>query len=200
MGGFRTERHCALTPKQQAFVNEYLIDLNATQAAIRAGYSKKTARFIGAENLTKPNIEAAIAGAIGDRAERTKIDADWVLKRLADEVTADLAEIYREDGSLKPLHEWPLIWRQGLVAGLDVEEIAVEGVRVGQATKVKLSDRIKRLELIGKHIDVQAFNVRKEIGGIGGGAIRVEEITVAEGARLMIAMLREAAEEQNTGG
>ena len=63
-----------------------------------------------------------------------------------------------------------------------------------------MSDRIKRLELIGKHIDVQAFNVRKEIGGIGGGPIKVEEITVAEGARLMIAMLREAAEEQKTGG
>ncbi len=79
MGGFGSERQSALTPKQQAFVNEYLIDLNATQAAIRAGYSKKTARFIGAENLTKPDIEAAIAGAIGARAERTKIDSDWVL-------------------------------------------------------------------------------------------------------------------------
>ena len=66
---------------------------------------------------------------------------------------------------------------------MDVEEIAVEGVRVGQATKLKLSDRIKRIELIGKHVDVQAFNVRKEIGGIGGGAIKVEDTSVVEAAR-----------------
>ena len=118
-----------------------VFDLNATQAAIRAGYSKKTARFIGAENLTKPNIEAAIAGAIGDRAERTKINADWVLKRLQAEVTADLAELYTEDGSLKPITEWPLIFRQGLVAGLDVDEEFEDGVKVSRATKVRLLPR-----------------------------------------------------------
>ena len=62
-----------------------------------------------------------------------------MLKRLADEVTADLAEIYREDGSLKPLHEWPLIWRQGLVAGLDVDEIMVAGAKVDEPGLAKAS-------------------------------------------------------------
>ena len=70
-----------LTPKQQRFVDEYLIDLNATQAAIRAGYSRNSARQMGAENLTKPVIAAAVAEAKRDRSLATKIDAEWVLKQ-----------------------------------------------------------------------------------------------------------------------
>ena len=70
-----------LSPKQQRFVDEYLIDLNATQAAIRAGYSKKTARQIGSENLSKPDIQEAIAEAKRERSEATKIDAGWVLRQ-----------------------------------------------------------------------------------------------------------------------
>ena len=61
------------TPKQARFVEEYLVDLNATQAAIRAGYSKKTARQVASENLTKPDIQEAIAAAQDDRSERTGI-------------------------------------------------------------------------------------------------------------------------------
>lgn len=151
-----------MTPKQAAFVTEYLIDLNATQAAIRAGYSARTARAMGAENLTKPDIATAIAGAKAERSTRTKVDADWLLSRLADESLADIAELYREDGSVKPVREWPLIWRQGLVAGIEVERI---GEGAGTVTKIKISDRIKRLELIGKHIDVQAFKEKIEHSG-----------------------------------
>lgn len=68
-----------LRAKQQAFVQEYLIDLNATQAAIRAGYSKKTAGQIGEENLKKPEIAKAIQEAMNQRAKRTEIDQDYVL-------------------------------------------------------------------------------------------------------------------------
>ena len=71
-----------LTPKQEHFVAEYLIDLNATQAAIRAGYSKKTAHVIGPENLGKPAIAAAVARAQGDRTERTNITQDYVLESI----------------------------------------------------------------------------------------------------------------------
>ena len=163
----------SLTPKQEAFVREYLIDLNATQAAIRAGYSAKTARAVGSENLTKPDIAAAIAEAQTKRAERTQIDADWLLTRLAEESTADVADLYNEDGTLKPVKDWPLIWRQGLVAGVDVEEIRVEGVVVGSIRKLKLSDRIKRLELIGRHIDVGAFKDKVE----HSGKVEVENLT-----------------------
>jgi phage terminase small subunit len=73
----------ALTPKQARFVAEYLIDLNATQAAKRAGYSKKTAHAIGQENLRKPIIAAEVAKAQAERTERTNIDIDWVVQRLA---------------------------------------------------------------------------------------------------------------------
>lgn len=70
-----------LTPKQARFVAEYLIDLNATQAAIRAGYSEATASVIGCENLTKPYVAEAIKAAKAERMSRIKIDADWVLQR-----------------------------------------------------------------------------------------------------------------------
>jgi phage terminase small subunit len=73
-----------LTSKQEAFVREYLIDLNATQAAIRAGYSEKTARQTASENMTKPYILARIEELKGERAEKLNIDAEWVLKRLVD--------------------------------------------------------------------------------------------------------------------
>ena len=70
-----------LTPKQQRFVEEYLVDLNATQAAIRAGYSRNSARQMGAENLTKPVIAAAVVEAKQERSVATKIDAEWVLRQ-----------------------------------------------------------------------------------------------------------------------
>lgn len=72
-----------MTPKQQRFVEEYLVDLNATQAAIRAGYSAKTAGQIGEQNLKKLEIAAAIAEAKAQQAKRTEITADRVLAELA---------------------------------------------------------------------------------------------------------------------
>lgn len=76
-----------LTPKQQRFVEEYLLDLNATQAAIRAGYSERTAKEMGAENLTKPHVAAAVKAAMDKRSDSTGIDAAFVLKGLRDEAT-----------------------------------------------------------------------------------------------------------------
>jgi phage terminase small subunit len=72
----------ALTAKQQRFVAEYLIDLNATQAAQRAGYSERTARSVGSENLTKPDIASAIQAAMKEREERTNITQDYVLQTI----------------------------------------------------------------------------------------------------------------------
>lgn len=81
-----------LTPKQARFVQEYLVDLNATQAAIRAGYSQKTAHVIGQENLKKPIIAAAVEKAKQKRAQRTEIDQDWVLKNIRTVVERCIAE------------------------------------------------------------------------------------------------------------
>ena len=71
-----------MTPKQKIFCEEYLVDLNASQAAIRAGYSEKTAHAIGQENLRKPIIANAVAAAQAERVERVQIDADTVLNGL----------------------------------------------------------------------------------------------------------------------
>ena len=151
-----------MTPKQQRFVEEYLIDLNATQAAIRAGYSAKTASSQGERLLRNVEVMRAVAEAKAARSEETGINAAWVLKRLADEAFADMADLYDELGRVKPVKEWPLVWRQGLVAGVEVETI---GEGAGHVTKIKISERIKRVELIGKHIDVQAFKEKIEHSG-----------------------------------
>lgn len=170
-----------LTPKQAQFVREYLIDLNATQAAIRAGYSKKTANEQAARLLAKASIKVAIAEATQKRAEETGINAAWVLKRLAAEAEADVADLYDEKGDLLPVKEWPKIWRQGLVAGLDVEVLAVEGIEIGRIKKIRLSDRIKRIELIGKHVNVQAFKDQIEVGGLDALAERLARASKRDG-------------------
>lgn len=160
-----------LTPRQARFVEEYLVDLNATQAAIRAGYSAKTAEHQGSRLLGYAKVASAVAKAKQDRSDEVGVDAAWVLRRLADEATADLADILDQDGVVRPIKDWPVIWRQGLVAGIDVSEQVVDGVKVGQTVKLKLSDRIKRIELIGKHVDVQAF--RDQVHGTGNISLNV---------------------------
>ena len=88
-----------LTPKQSAFVREYLVDLNATQAAIRAGYSKHRADAIGYENLRKPEMAAAIQTAMNTRAQEVEITATAVMRDI-DLVKADaMRQIYDRDGN-----------------------------------------------------------------------------------------------------
>jgi len=151
-----------LTPKQQAFVTEYLKDLNATQAAIRAGYKKSNARATGAENLTKPDIKAAIDKAMKAREKRVIADADFVLKRLVEYADLDIADIFTEDmDGIRPLQEWPKIWRQA-VSHIEVNELFeyMDGKRemVGLLKKIKMPDRLKTLELIGRHTTVKAWD------------------------------------------
>lgn len=162
-----------LTPKQRRFVDEYMIDLNATQAAIRAGYSKNTAEWIGPQLLGKTHVAQEISNLKAQRSERTKIDADWVLRRLAAQADADMADLYTDAGTLKPVNEWPEVWRKGLVAGVEVIEEygpAEEGGRelIGHTKKVKLFDRIKNLELIGKHVNVGAFSEKVALSNPDG--------------------------------
>ena len=105
--------------------------------------------------------------------EKCDINAQWLLERLASEANADLADLYDEGGSMLPVHQWPKIWRKGLVAGLDVhqEYRYQDGERIpdGVIVKIKMSDRVKRLELIGRHVSVNAFPNRQEITGPDGG-------------------------------
>lgn len=157
-----------LTPKQRRFAEEYIVDLNATAAAIRAGYAKSGAHVEGARMLKHTKVKRLIDELRAERSAKTKIDAAWLLERLASEATADVGDLYDDDGNLLPVKQWPLIWRQGLVAGIDVEEIKDEGCVVSVVRKIKVSDRVKRLELIGKHIGVRAFEENIRVTGLEG--------------------------------
>ena len=90
-----------LTEKQQRFVEEYLIDLNATQAAIRAGYSVNSARDIGCENLAKPNIQEAIAKEMADRSKRTGVNQDRVVLELARIAFVKMTDLVDSHGRIK---------------------------------------------------------------------------------------------------
>jgi phage terminase small subunit len=166
-----------LTRKQARFVQEYLIDLNATKAAVRSGYSKRTAQQTGSQIMSKIVVKNAIDAAMRDRADETKIDAAWVLKRLAAEAEADIADLYDDDGSLKPVKEWPKIWRQGLVQGIEIDALfegaGQDRVQVGVTKKIRLDNRIRRIELIGKHIGVNAFQEQVSVSGLDALADRL---------------------------
>ena len=167
-----------LTPKQASFVRTYLIDLNATAAAIRAGYSARTAKHIGSELLATPKVAAAINAAKMARSTQVSVDAAYVLIRLIAEADADVLDLYDKNGHLRPIAEWPLIWRQGLISGIEVQEL-FEGEgksrkHVGRVTKVRLRDRIRRIELIGKHVNVQAFKEHVAISGLENLGERIE--------------------------
>lgn len=146
----------ALTDKQDMFCREYLIDLNATQAAIRAGYSAKTANRTASENLSKPDIQSRIAELKAQRNDLVGINATYVLNRLVEIDQMDVLDILNSTGELKPVAEWPKVWRTTL-SGLEVMEMASEGNAAALLKKIKWPDKVKNLELLGKHIDVSAF-------------------------------------------
>jgi phage terminase small subunit len=165
-----SKRGNKLTAKQQAFCSEYLRDLNASAAARRAGYSPRSADRIAMQLMSKSHIRARVEQLQAERNERVKVDADWVLRRLLAELEADARDLYDTEGQLKPVHEWPEIWRKGLVTNIVTTEVygsPDEKGRpkvVGQMKNVILADRVKRLELIGKHISVAAFREKVSLG------------------------------------
>jgi phage terminase small subunit len=182
-----------LSIKQEAFCHEYATDFNGTQAATRAGYSQKTASSQASTLLTYPKVQEKIRELTTQRLERVQVDGDWVLRRLVEEADADLADMYDDDGALLPIKQWPMAFRRGLVAGIDVDETRVDGQVVGKVRKIKMSDRTKRLEMIGRHREIAAFaDPQPEAFG---GVRLVTEISTVEAARMIVATLREAAEE-----
>lgn len=157
----------ALNDKQLLFCEEYLADLNGTQAAIRAGYAENSAGQQAYDLLRNPQIAVRIAELRDQRSARTLITADWLLKRLADESQADVNDLYDENGQLKPVWQWPKIWRTGLITSMEMTP-------GGRASKLKIANRHKLFDLIGKHINVQAFRESHELVGKGGGPVKTE--------------------------
>jgi phage terminase small subunit len=150
----------ALTAKQAMFVKEYLIDLNATQAAIRAGYSAKTANVIGPENLAKPCVAAAIQEAMDKRAEKIEITADKVLQEIAKLAFANIQDFYDESGILKDINSLP----RDVAVALSSSKINLTEACAVQ--EIKLHDKKGSLELLGRHLKL--FTDKTEISGKDG--------------------------------
>lgn len=158
-----------LTKKQKRFIEEYLIDLNATQAAIRAGYSENTAEVIGFENLRKPKIAEEIDRRMKERSERTQITQDMVVKELAAIAFSNGTDYSR------------IVTKQGhdlsgnVVDYSDVEfkstdeltESQQKAIACIKQTKfgiaVETCDKVKALELLGKHLGM--FKDKVELSG-----------------------------------
>jgi phage terminase small subunit len=135
-----------LTRKQKRFVEEYLVDLNATQAAIRAGYKESSARQTAAENLSKPNIQAAIDAAMGKRSQRTEVTQDMIVQQLAKIAFADIRDTVEWDEAgirMKPSNQID----GTIVAGVSQTEI--KGII---SKEVKMNDRMRALEMLGRHL------------------------------------------------
>ncbi|CAN0620517.1 phage terminase small subunit [Burkholderia multivorans] len=163
----------ALTDKQRRFVDEYLVDLNATQAAIRAGYSKRTAASQGERLLRNVEVQAALAERMKAREQRTQVDADYVVRRMVEIDQMDVLDIMTDAMELKPVSQWPRVWRQYL-SGFDLAEM-VEGrgedrELVGVLKKIKWPDKVKNLELLGRHLGM--FKDRVEVTGKDGGPVQ----------------------------
>lgn len=136
----------ALTKKQKLFVEEYLIDLNATQAAIRAGYSPETAKEIGCENLTKPNIRAHIDQAMAERSRRTGVTADRVINELAKIAFVNAVDVIDPDTAT--VKDDALPEDTAAILSVKVKTFGEDGLE----REIKMADKIKALELLGKHM------------------------------------------------
>ena len=162
----------ALNPKQQRFCEEYLIDLNATQAAIRAGYSVKTANEQGARLLVNVSVSREIERLQAVQSRRTGITADRVIRELAKIAFVDPDRVINaDDGTIK-------------ADATDEDKAAIQGVKVKRSSsmngdsfenEVRLYDKTKALELLGKHLglftDKVDLNVTQPIVVSGGEAL-----------------------------
>jgi phage terminase small subunit len=141
----------ALTAKQQKFVQEYLIDLNATQAAIRAGYSPSTAKEIGAQNLTKLNLKNAIDKALAERAKRTGVNADRVIRELAKIAFVKLTDVANMDEAT--IRDGADENDLASICSIKVKKIPTEFGTITER-EIKTADKLKALELLGKHLNM----------------------------------------------
>jgi phage terminase small subunit len=123
-------------------------------------------------------VAAAIDAAKAERLNRTKVDSDLVLRRLFEQAEADLADIFDANNDLKPIDAWPDVWRRGLVAGVEInalfEGTGKDRIQVGYIKKIRLADRIRIIELIGKHIKVNAFQENVHHTGLDALGDRLE--------------------------
>lgn len=199
-----------LTPKQFRFAQEYAVDLNGKQAAIRAGFSKHTARQKACELLSLPHVRAAVDEAKTEKGAKITKAAVRLLEKLDAQAFADEAEILDDNGNWLPIDEWPLHFRQGLVAGYETEttierdeEGATETTTI--VTKVKMANRQSIDTLLGKHVEVQAFKdhlnimvtTRDEMEALERARVQMIPAQAAE-ARMLLTVIRSRPDEETT--
>lgn len=157
-----------LTVQQEAYCQEYVkCPENQTQAAINAGYSPNTAGKFASQNMRDARIQKRIAELMEDRNKRLRVSADYVLLRLVEIDQMDVIDILDDEGGLKPISQWPKVWRTSISA-VDINRIRMamkddEEDIESTLQKIKWPDKVKNLELIGKHVDVMAFKERMEV-------------------------------------
>lgn len=143
-----------MTKKQKRFIEEYLIDLNATQAAIRAGYSPDTAYSIGNENLKKPEIKAHIDKAMAERSKRTGVNADRVVMELAKIAFVNADDVI--DFKTATVKEGARPEDMAAIQSVKVKTFGEDGLE----REIKMADKIKTLELLGRHLGMFKDNVK----------------------------------------
>ncbi len=165
----KSTQYKPLTAMQEAYAQEYTkCPENQTQAAINAGFSPNTAAVKASVMMRDERIQKRIAELMGERNKRLRVSADYVLLRLVEIDQMDVIDILNDDMSIKPVSEWPKVWRQYLT-GFELADMfegrGDEKELVGILKKIKWPDKVKNLELIGKHVDVNAFKERLEVSG-----------------------------------
>lgn len=143
------------TDKERLFAHEYLIDQNKTQAAIRAGYSEKTAVKTGHEVYHKPHVKAWIEEHLAKRCAALEVTADRILKELALIGFQNIAGAFNGENSLKSIADMPEDI-QRVISGIDIDELfegrGEDREHVGYTKKLRTWDKLKALELMGKHL------------------------------------------------
>lgn len=159
-----------LSVLKEAYCQEYIkCPENQTQAAINAGYSPNTAAKFASQNMRDERVQKRIAELMAERNKRLRVSADYVLMRLVEIDQMDVIDILDDEGGLKPISQWPKVWRTSLSA-MDINRIRMAGKDdeddiESTLQKIKWPDKVKNLELIGKHVDVNAFKERLEVSG-----------------------------------
>lgn len=147
--------HTGLTDKQERFCREYLKDLNATAAAIRAGFKAKNADNVISRLMRLPHVSAYIEKLKAERAKRVDIKADEVLLELSRIAFSDLRKLFDENGAVTDPKKWPKSLARA-VASIEVDELYdyEDGrrINIGQKKKVKFWPKVPALELLGKHL------------------------------------------------
>lgn len=191
----------ALSDKQKRFVEEYLVDLNATQAAIRAGYSRKTASEIGYQNMSRPEIADAVAAAMQARSERTGITADRVVQELALIGFARMRTYMRTTSAGDPYLDLSAVTdeQSAALAEVTVDDF-VDGrgkdARAVKRVRVKLHSKTDALDKLGRHLGIYAPE-KHEHTGKDGKPIEVA-YSDAERARRVAALVAKIQAEGET--